>query len=50
MTPPALSVADFADKVVKPPLWPHQRELVDSTALITTVAAARRTGKTEAGV
>lgn len=29
------------------PLWPHQRELVESDAFITTVAAARRTGKTE---
>src|SRR5438445_694106 len=48
MTQPALSVADFAARVVKTRLWPHQRELVESTAFITTVAAARRTGKTEA--
>jgi hypothetical protein len=48
VTEAALSVADFAERVLRQPLWPHQRELVESTAFITTVAAARRTGKTEA--
>jgi hypothetical protein len=46
MTSPALSVADFAAQVLREPLWDHQRELADSDAFITTVAAARRTGKT----
>jgi Terminase large subunit, T4likevirus-type, N-terminal len=48
MTAPALSVAEFAEQILKQPLWPHQRELVESDAFITTVAAARRAGKTEA--
>jgi hypothetical protein len=45
MTTPALSPADFAAQVLKQPLWPHQVELAESTAFISTVAAARRVGK-----
>ena len=45
MTAPALTVAEFASKVLKTPLWPHQLDLAESPAFITTVAAARRTGK-----
>lgn len=43
----ALSAQDFASKVLCQPLWPHQVELAEGAAFITTVAAARRTGKTE---
>jgi Terminase large subunit, T4likevirus-type, N-terminal len=46
--PPALSVAEFAQRILKKPLWPHQVDLVESPAFVTVVAAARRTGKTEA--
>ena len=45
VTAPALTVAEFASKVLKTPLWPHQLDLAESPAFITTVAAARRTGK-----
>ena len=47
MTAPALSVAEFSRKVLHQDLWPHQVQLAESTAFITTCAAARRTGKTE---
>jgi hypothetical protein len=44
---PALTVAAFADRVLRQPLWPHQVELSQCDAFIRTVAAARRTGKTD---
>ncbi|MGO8904163.1 MAG: terminase large subunit domain-containing protein [Solirubrobacteraceae bacterium] len=45
MTQPALTVAEFADKVLKQPLWPHQVQLAESEKFVTACAAARRTGK-----
>lgn len=45
MSDPTTSVATFAAKVLKQPLWPHQVEAAASKAFVTTVAAARRTGK-----
>ncbi len=47
MPDPRSSVAVFAQRVLGQPLWDHQREAAESVAFITTVAAARRTGKTE---
>src|SRR2546421_10813150 len=47
MTNAALSVAGFAERGLRQPLWPHQRELSESDAFIRVVAAARRTGKTD---
>lgn len=41
-----LDLAAFAERVLRRPLWPHQLEAARSGAFITTVAAARRTGKT----
>ena len=45
-----LSAADdvgvFAERVLRRPLWPHQVEAAAADAFITTIAAARRTGKT----
>jgi hypothetical protein len=40
-----LSVAEFARRVLKQPLWDHQIELAESNRFICAVAAARRTGK-----
>src|SRR5436309_2612820 len=36
----------FAQRVLRQPLWPHQLEAVASERFITSIAAARRTGKT----
>jgi Terminase large subunit, T4likevirus-type, N-terminal len=44
---PGTSVAAFAERVLHRPLWPHQKRLGESKAFIRTVAAARRTGKTD---
>jgi hypothetical protein len=46
MTAPALSVAEFADKVLKRPLWSHQREFVEDEAFVRVIAGGRRSGKT----
>jgi Terminase large subunit, T4likevirus-type, N-terminal len=43
---PREDVAVFAQRVLRQPLWPHQAEAACSTAFITAIAAARRTGKT----
>lgn len=43
---PTGSVEVFADRVLRRPLWPHQAEAAGSDAFVTTIAAARRTGKT----
>jgi hypothetical protein len=43
---PANSVTSFAATVLRQPLWPHQVEAAESRAFITSIAAARRTGKT----
>jgi hypothetical protein len=40
-------VAVFAEQVLGGPLWAHQAKALASTKFITTVASARRTGKTE---
>jgi hypothetical protein len=45
MTAPALSIAEFARRVLKQPLWRHQLELAECDKFIVAVAAARRTGK-----
>lgn len=37
----------FCERVLHQPLWPHQEEAARADAFITTIAAARRTGKTE---
>ncbi|HEV2924669.1 MAG TPA: hypothetical protein VGW98_11580 [Solirubrobacteraceae bacterium] len=42
-----MNVAEFAEKVLRQPLWPHQVQLADSDAFISCVAAARRSGKSE---
>src|SRR4051812_37948392 len=47
MTRGTFTVAAFAKQVLFQPLWPHQVELSRSDAFSRTVAAARRTGKTE---
>jgi hypothetical protein len=39
-------LAAFSRKVLGRPLWPHQLEAAASERFITTIAAARRTGKT----
>jgi hypothetical protein len=39
-------VQAFSGKVLKRPLWDHQLEAARSGRFITTIAAARRTGKT----
>lgn len=41
-----MRVAEFAERVLRRPLWGHQLEAADAVAFITTIAAARRTGKT----
>lgn len=46
MTAPDESVVAFAERVLHRPLWPHQQEAAASDSFITTIAAARRTGKT----
>lgn len=43
---PADDVGVFADRVLHQPLWPHQLEAAQVDAFTTTIAAARRTGKT----
>lgn len=35
----------FCEQVLRQPLWPHQVEAAESDAFITTIAAARRTGR-----
>jgi hypothetical protein len=47
MADPTTDITVFAQRVLKQPLWAHQVELSQSSAFIRTVAAARRTGKTE---
>lgn len=42
---PTVSVAAFAEQVLRQPLWPHQIEAAESDAFIRVIAAARRTGK-----
>jgi hypothetical protein len=37
----------FCEQPLRQPLWPHQEEAASADAFITTIAAARRTGKTE---
>jgi hypothetical protein len=39
-------LAAFSHRVLGRELWPHQLEAARSSAFITTIAAARRTGKT----
>lgn len=39
-------VATFAEKVMRRPLWPHQLKAARAERFVTSVAAARRTGKT----
>jgi hypothetical protein len=46
---PRDDVVAFADRVLGQPLWNHQAEAARSDAFITSIAAARRTGKTELG-
>jgi AAA domain len=49
MSEPATAVDDvavFAAKVLRRPLWDHQLEAARASAFTTTIAAARRTGKT----
>jgi len=46
MPDPRESVEVFAAEVLRRPLWPHQVEAARSGAFVTTIAAARRTGKT----
>lgn len=49
MTDVAAARADvgvFAEQVLRRPLWPHQLEAAGSRAFVTSIAAARRTGKT----
>ena len=41
-----MNVATFAVRVLRRPLWPHQLEAAASSKFVTTIAAARRTGKT----
>lgn len=36
----------FAEQLVGQPLWPHQREIVESTARYRCICAGRRSGKT----
>jgi Terminase large subunit, T4likevirus-type, N-terminal len=43
---PVDDVGVFAERVLRRPLWPHQAEAAASGAFTTTIAAARRTGKT----
>lgn len=43
---PREDVAVFAERVLRQPLWPHQLEAARAAASVTTIAAARRTGKT----
>ena len=44
-----MDVATFSERVLGRRLWPHQIELAESDAFISSTAAARRTGKTVAG-
>jgi len=46
VTDPRDDVAVFAERVLRRPLWRHQVRAARSGAFITTIAAARRTGKT----
>jgi hypothetical protein len=41
-----MNLATFAERVLRRPLWPHQLEAAAADRFITTIAAARRTGKT----
>lgn len=41
-----MRVEAFAERVLKRPLWTHQVEAANSDRFVTTIAAARRTGKT----
>jgi len=41
-----MKVEAFAERVLHRPLWAHQVEAANSDRFVTTVAAARRTGKT----
>lgn len=45
-TDPAADVAVFAERVLGRPLWEHQIEAARSSAFVTVVAKARRTGGT----
>ncbi len=47
MSTPLMTPAKFAERILHQPLWPHQIKAAESKAFVTTVAAARRTGKTE---
>ena len=44
---PRESLEAFAANVMRRPLWPHQVEAAASTAFITSIAKARRTGGSE---
>lgn len=46
MSDPTTSVAAFAEQVLRRPLWDHQIEAAESGRFVTTIAAARRSGKT----
>jgi hypothetical protein len=46
---PREDVAAFSAQVLKQDLWDHQADAAKSEAFITSIAAARRTGKTELG-
>jgi len=41
-----VNLATFAERVLRRPLWPHQLEAAATSKFVTTIAAARRTGKT----
>jgi hypothetical protein len=43
----ALSLADFAEQILRAPLWPHQKAAADCDAFIITIAGGRRSGKSQ---
>lgn len=46
MPDPTADVGALVERVLRRPLWAHELEAARSEAFITTIAAARRTGKT----